>query len=134
MAPGAANEIPLGNGELVLVVDDNEQVREVTMKRLETLGYVVAGANTGPEAIEQIKSNEAIALVLSDIVMPGGMSGYEVGHAASKLRPGIRVLLTSGYDGSAPSDAAGTSETFNVLEKPYSRAALANAVAKALAG
>ena len=50
------SEVPLGDGELVLVVEDNEQVREVTLKRIKSLGYAVAEARTGPEAIERLQS------------------------------------------------------------------------------
>ena len=124
---------PLGNGELVLVVDDNEQVREVLLKRLESLGYAVIEASNGPEAVEHLRSEEAIALVLSDIAMPGGMTGFEVAHTARKLRPSIKVLLTSGYGGDAPREEFAAPGSFEVLEKPYSRTELAQAVRNALA-
>ena len=71
-------ETPLGDGELILLVEDNDRVREATVNRLETLGYAVLDARTGPEAIRLLQSGEPIALVFSDIVMPGGMTGYDV--------------------------------------------------------
>ena len=66
--------------------------------------------------------------------MPGGMSGYEVADAVRKLNPDIRVLLTSGYGGDAWEETPGTLGDLTVLYKPYSRAELAQAIAKALAG
>ena len=127
-------DMPLGNGELVLVVDDDDEVREVTLKRLESLGYAVIDAGNGPEAVERCRLDAPIALALIDIVMPGGMSGYEVADAVRKLNPDIRVLLTSGYGGDAWEEAPGTPGDLAVLYKPYSRAELAQAIAKALAG
>ena len=127
-------DMPLGNGELVLVVNDDDEVREVTLKRLESLGYAVIDAGNGPEAVERCRLDAPIALALIDIVMPGGMSGYEVADAVRKLNPDIRVLLTSGYGGDAWEEAPGTPGDLAVLYKPYSRAELAQAIAKALAG
>src|SRR6476660_9243926 len=78
MTSAAATEkVPQGNGEIVLVVDDNDQVREVTLKRVESLGYAVLEAKDGPSALRLIESGENVALMLTDIVMPGGMSGYD---------------------------------------------------------
>jgi len=131
LAPSTDEPIPLGDGELVLVVDDDDEVREVTLKRLESLGYAVIEAASGPKAIERCAA-EPVALALIDIVMPGGLSGYEVAEAVRKLSPGIKVLLTTGYDGVAREPEP--TENFKVLEKPYTRAELAQAVAEALAG
>jgi two-component system CheB/CheR fusion protein len=131
----SANEpgIPLGNGELVLVVDDDDEVREVTLRRLEALGYAVIEAASGPKAIERC-AGERVALALIDIVMPGGLSGYEVAENLRKLNPGIKVLLTTGYDGAGRKSKPEAIENFKVLEKPYTRAELAQAIAEALAG
>ncbi len=129
--PVRKEDLPLGNGELILVVDDNEAVREVTLARLESLGYAVVAAGNGPEAIECLKSEETIALVVSDIVMPGGMSGYDVAQQALDLCPSIKIILTTGYDGSTEPDRHEPGRKFSVLEKPYTRAELARAVFKA---
>jgi two-component system CheB/CheR fusion protein len=133
--PASADElgIPMGDGELVLVVDDDDEVREVTLKRLESLGYAVIEAASGPKAIERC-AGEPVALALIDIVMPGGLSGYEVADNLRKLNPGIKVLLTTGYDGAGRKSEPEATENFKVLEKPYTRAELARAVAEALAG
>ena len=87
----------MGDGELILLVEDNDKVREATANRLESLGYAVLEAKTGPEAITLLESGEPIALVFSDIVMPGGMTGYDVAEWVRSMKPDLKVLLTSGY-------------------------------------
>jgi CheY-like chemotaxis protein len=133
LAPAAESGMPLGDGELVLVVDDDDEVREVTLRRLESLGYAVIEAANGLKAIESC-AREPVALALIDIVMPGGLSGYEVAEHLRKLNPGTKVLLTTGYDGAGRKNEPEATETFKVLEKPYTRSELAQAVAEALTG
>jgi CheY-like chemotaxis protein len=123
----------LGDGELVLLVEDNDKVREATANRLESLGYAVREAKTGPEAIMLLKSGEPIALAFSDIVMPGGMTGYDVAEWVRSMKPDLKVLLTSGYSEMpiAPSEAV---RKIRVLGKPYTREQLARALREALDG
>src|SRR5438270_197518 len=80
-----------------LVVEDNEDVLRATVDVLRALNYKVFVASTGPEALEVIRRGETVDLLLSDIVMPAGMTGIELAHEARQLRPSVRVLLTSGY-------------------------------------
>ena len=128
------SEVPLGNGELVLVVEDNEDVCEVTLKRVESLGYAVAEARTGLEALQRLQSKGSIHLVLSDIVMPGGMSGYDVARWLASNKPETKVILCSGYnDGDRRSDKRGPIRDITVLGKPYTREQLAAALRNALA-
>jgi two-component system CheB/CheR fusion protein len=126
------SQIPLGGGELVLVVEDDEQVREVTAKRVESLGYAVIEASTGPEAIERLMSLEPVRLVLSDVVMPGGMTGYDVARWVAANKPGVKVVMCSGYD-EGDRAAPGAIEGVAVLSKPYSRELLARTLSNALA-
>ena len=126
-----AEAVPLSeNSEVVLVVEDNPDVRELTMQRVEGLGYVVREAENGRAAVAILKSGEAIDIVLSDIVMAGGLSGYELGRWVQANRPGIPVLLTTGY---AAEEARPDAADFPILRKPYKRAELANALRDALA-
>ena len=107
-------------------------VREVTIKRLESLGYAVIEAKTGPEAIERLSSHEPIQLCLSDVVMPGGMTGYDVARWVAANKPGVKVIMCSGYnegDRGAGQGAHGVA----VLGKPYTRDQLAGALSNALA-
>ncbi len=126
-------ELPRGNGELVLVVEDNDEVREVTRKRIESLGYATAEARTGLEALQRLQSKGSIHLVLSDIVMPGGMSGYDVARWLASNKPVTKVILCSGYnEGDRLSHTRGSIRDITVLGKPYTREQLAAALKNAL--
>jgi signal transduction histidine kinase/FixJ family two-component response regulator len=129
----STNEVPFGDRELVLVVEDNGAVREATVSRLQSLGYDVLEARTGAEAIKLLEIGTPVALVFADIVMPGGMTGYDVAKWVRSRRPDLKVLLTSGY--ANPPDAANDGvREFKVLDKPYTREQLAQAVRKTLHG
>ena len=123
----------MGDGELILVVEDNDKVREATVRRLDSLGYAVVEAKTGPEAITLLQSGEPIALVFSDIVMPGGMTGYDVAQRVCSMKPDVKVLLTSGYS-DMPLAVSETARKVKVLGKPYTREQLACALREALVG
>jgi CheY-like chemotaxis protein len=90
--------IPEGS-ERILVVDDNEDLLEVTSAMLTTFGYRVICARNGAEAIQMLESGQQFDLLFSDVVMPNGMSGVELAREAKPLRKGIKILLTSGYAG-----------------------------------
>jgi CheY-like chemotaxis protein len=110
----------LGDGEVILVVEDNDIVRQATVNRLQSLGYDTLEAKTGPEAITLLESGAAIALVFSDILMPGGMSGYDLAEWVWSMRPGLKVLLTSAYS-DIPLAASKAVRAVRVVEKPYTR-------------
>jgi CheY-like chemotaxis protein len=129
----SSKEAPLGDGELVLVVEDNDKVREATVGGLESLGYAVLEAKTGPDAITLLESGEPIAVVFSDIVMPGGMTGYEVAERVRAMKPDLKVLLTSGYSDLGV-EVGKTARGIRILAKPYTRAQLACALREALDG
>jgi CheY-like chemotaxis protein len=116
----------------ILVVEDDERVRRLTVTRLKLIGYQVIEARSGAEAIEILDGSDPIDLVFTDIVMPGGLSGWDVAGRALEVRPGIKVLLTSGYaEDTAPTDDA-LSRSLKVLRKPYHQADLTAAVQEAL--
>jgi nitrogen-specific signal transduction histidine kinase/CheY-like chemotaxis protein len=120
------------NNETVLVVEDNPEVRETTLQRIEGLGYVVAEAPNGPEAVRILASNPGIALVFSDVVMPGGMSGYDLGLWVKEHAPDVKVVLASGF--AAELTDLAREGAFPVLRKPFNRAELARALSQALYG
>jgi two-component system CheB/CheR fusion protein len=132
-AKPSTQEAPLGDGELILVVEDNDKVRQATVSGLESLGYAVLEAKTGPDAIKLLESGEPIALVFSDIVMPGGMTGYDVAERVRSMSPDLKVLLASGYS-DLDVKVRKTARDLRTLEKPYSRAQLACALREALHG
>ena len=126
---------PKSSGEFVLLVEDNPEVRDVARKRLEGLGYKVLEAETGVAAVELLQGGgQEFDLVLSDVVMPGGMSGYDVARWVGANRPGTKVLLTSGYPGEVASSGEGDPTQIRLLRKPYSRAELAGALRDVLDG
>ena len=100
---------------LVLIVDDDEEVLQVTADILETLGYRVLKARTGPEAVEQLQRNSEISVLFTDIRMPD-IGGEGLAGIATTWRPDIRVGLTSGFG-----RPRGDSE---FLPKPYRAADL----------
>lgn len=112
----------------ILVVEDNPDVREVTIERLEQLGYAVVSSASGPGAVALLSGGMKVDLVFSDVMMAGGMSGHDVASWIEAHRPGLRVLLTSGFAGPAAARAEGP----RILSKPYSTAELAEAIAGAL--
>jgi PAS domain S-box-containing protein len=129
---GADSEVPGATSETVLVVEDNPGLRRLSLKRIELLGYRVIEADSGPAALGLIESGEPIDLVFTDIVMPGGMTGYEVARHARQRRPGIKILLTSGYEAEVAPAQDPTSDQFRILRKPYRQADLARALREVL--
>ncbi len=129
----AAADIPMSeNNEVVLVVEDNPEVRELTLERVEGLGYVAIEAEDGPAAVRILESGATVDLIFTDIVMSGGMSGYDLARWVRTHAPGVKVLLTTGY--AAEEAVVGSDPAYagRVLHKPYQRAALAHALRDAL--
>ncbi len=124
----------LASGELVLVVEDDARVRRLTLTRLRELGYRVLESANGREALAVFAENPAIDLVFSDLVMPGGMSGYDLLAELRKQQPRLKVLLTSGYAEELAHAERLQAQGVRVLRKPYRIADLANAIRKALNG
>lgn len=120
-------------GETVLVVEDNPDVRDVTVKRLDMLGYGIVTADSAPAAIALLQSGAHVDLVFSDVVMPGGMSGFDLVKWVRDNRPGMKVLLTSGFTGEiAKNGEREAARDLEILRKPYAIAELARAVREAL--
>jgi len=133
-----SDAVQRGN-ETVLVVEDNAAMRKVVVDQLKTLGYSVIEAGNAREALTAIINEPHIDLMFSDVVMPGPMDGIALRQAAMKVKPGLKVLLTSGFLRSA--DGASTdagerqfSPTESLLMKPYRKQDLAAAVRKTLDG
>jgi two-component system NtrC family sensor kinase len=112
----------------VLVVEDNPEVAEVATAYFQQLGYMVKQVAGAREALELIGNDPKIDLVFSDIVMPGGMNGLELGHAIRQRYPAMPVLLATGYSDSVREAVA---QGFIVLQKPFALAALEQALREA---
>ena len=110
---------------LVLLVEDEPEVRKVIRQQLTELGYPVLEAANGLEAAAMLEAVEDIALLVSDTVMPG-MGGRELATLARRLHPQLPILLITGY---ATGDAPATAPDIPTLRKPFERAALASAIA-----
>jgi two-component system cell cycle sensor histidine kinase/response regulator CckA len=118
---------------VILLVEDDALVRRYACDQLASLGYQVIEAASGPEAMKLLETRSDIALLFTDVVMPGGMSGRQLAEAARRLRPALRVLYTSGYSEDEISHGGRLDPDVHLLAKPYRRAELAQRVAEALA-
>ena len=127
--------VTAAGGELILVVEDDPKVLRLTVIRLEELGYQVIAATNGPKAMSILKQRLDIDLVLSDVVMPGGMTGFDVADQALALRPALKILLATGYaKGVEPTDAATAKAAHRILRKPYGMKELARTLRELLDG
>ena len=118
----------IGGDETILLVEDNPDVQSIATSMLEELGYTVRTADSATRALDVLKSDDRIALVLTDVVMPGPMDGMGLAQHLGKEHGDIKVLLTTGY-----SQAASDPHTpFAVLRKPYQLATMARAIRNAL--
>jgi two-component system, cell cycle sensor histidine kinase and response regulator CckA len=125
---------PLAKGErVILLVEDDDHVRALARTILRSLGYQVIEAQDGPQAIALWQAFEGtIHLLLTDMVMPGGLSGKDVAERFQADRPDSRVLYSSGYSVDLFDGDLNLREGFNYLPKPYFPAQLKEAVACAL--
>jgi len=107
---------------VVLVVDDDPEVRETLVNILEARGYTVIDAASGREALDILEHDETIQVLFTDVMMPG-ISGITLAKKAMEMRPELKVVLASAYmrDGGAP-------ETMPVLKKPFHTADLLDAI------
>lgn len=119
-----------GAGETILLVEDDPLVRTMAVELLQTLGYRVHNAADGSSALALLKSVGPIDLLLTDVRLPGGMSGPEIAEAATQWQPGIPILYMSGYTGD---DAPGANDLVEVvLAKPFRKEQIARRVREAL--
>jgi CheY-like chemotaxis protein len=102
------------------VVEDNEGLRHTTIRVLGDLGYRVIEAEDGPSALDILRTDGPIDLLFTDVVMPGGMSGFELASEARRLRPGIKILFASGFTETAAYTRSQTDGNgAPLLTKPY---------------
>lgn len=126
------SHLPRGKGELVLAVEDDDRVRRLTTTRLKDLGYRVIAASDGAEALKSLEAEPAVQLVFTDLVMPGGMSGYDLCQQVRARWPGVPVLLTSGYAEEVINSDRLAAENLRLLRKPYRQSRLARSLRQAM--
>jgi CheY-like chemotaxis protein len=115
----------LRGSEVVLLVEDDNLVREHAERLLKGLGYKVLVADRAAAAIPIIESGMPVDILFTDVVMPGGMGGKELADRASKLRPGLPILFTSGYTENAIVHHGRLDPGVHLIRKPYGRRELA---------
>ncbi len=119
--------LPTGN-ETILIVDDEKALRELAEELLQNLGYRVLTAENGQKALEVLTQEPDIDLLLSDVIMPGGINGYQLAERATTDYPELKVLLASGYTEKVSSKENYNHLNADLLAKPYSQAELAQKV------
>jgi CheY-like chemotaxis protein len=117
-------------GEAVLIVEDDKAVCEVAVGALSELGYQVTTAANAVQALDMLASGTSAGLVFTDVMMPGGMTGYDLAHKLQTIRPELKVLVTSAHAEQLTSDAVPHS-VVGFLHKPYRQDDLAVAIRRA---
>lgn len=121
-----------GNGETILVVEDEDGVRASVASQLVELGYRVVTVENGEKALKVLAGGKRFDLLFTDLVMPGGLNGRGLADEARMLDPALRVLYTSGYSESVITHQDRLDEGVDLLSKPYRRTQLAHAIRSAL--
>jgi PAS domain S-box-containing protein len=133
MAADAADRSRLNGGtESVLVVDDDDEVRETAVRLLQRLGYTVQAAADGPSALAILEGERDVDLVFTDTTMPGGLSGHGLAREIMERFPGLRVLRTSGHSTGRGCNEENLSPGIEWIPKPYRQSELAAKVRKVL--
>jgi signal transduction histidine kinase/CheY-like chemotaxis protein len=134
---GQLGTIPLrraSDGETVLLVEDDEQVLSMAVESLEELRYKVIVARNAADALGHLNGLERIDILFSDVIMPGGMNGSQLAEEAKRIRPELKILLTSGYVADLSEGQVIGHGDLPVLSKPYRRDELARSLRLVLGG
>ncbi|MCC6071670.1 CHASE domain-containing protein [Massilia sp. GCM10020059] len=123
----------VGGGETILVVEDDDEVRETAISQLQELGYTVLHAHDGQSAVTMLEGGVQVDLVFTDVVMPGPVSSTALAQRAKELLPGVRVLYTSGYTRNALTTGGRLDAGVQLLSKPYRREELARRIVEIFA-
>ena len=121
-------------GETILVVEDDVSVRTYSVDALRDLGYRTIEAPDGPSAVRLLETQTHVDLLFTDVVLPGGMSGAQVAARARELRPGLKVLFTTGYARNAIFHHGRLDKGVQLITKPFSFEELAAKVRDVLDG
>ncbi len=124
--------VPLGHGEKILVVEDEDEVRDLVVRMLEGLDYFVVDVANANQAREALQGSVRFDLLLSDIVLPGGISGPQFVSLLRKSHPGLKIIFMSGYAEEAPTESIHPGAADFILDKPFRRRTLAEALRSVL--
>jgi CheY-like chemotaxis protein len=129
-----ADVVQRGDGETVLVVDDEPSVRLLVHEVLEELGYRVLEAETGASGLHILESIGRVDLLITDVGLPGGMNGRQLADAALVTRPDLKVLFITGYAENAAIGDGCMKPGMHVLTKPFALETLGGRVKEIIAG
>ncbi len=124
--PPAARPLAAGTGETVLVVEDDPDIRKMVGHMVSKLGYETLVAGTGSEALTLLKDGASIDLLLTDVILAGGMNGAELAREAGRIVAGLKVVYMSGYAGDALAGRIEIGDEATLLRKPFHTAELAD--------
>ena len=124
----AAADIPTADGEKILLVEDDNEVRALAVEMLTGLGYDIAEANCAEAALDLLNQSASFDLLLTDVVLPGAMSGPDLATKVRHLRPDIKELFMTGYAEGAFSGQMELHGASRILQKPFRKAGLATIV------
>ena len=124
--------LPVASNETVLVVEDNENVLRITERQLRELGYTVLTAQNGNKALELLETEPDIDLMFTDVIMPGGMNGFQLADQARQRKPNLKILHTSGFAGPVVGGGSWAEPSHQLLTKPYRKSDLASKVRELL--
>jgi PAS domain S-box-containing protein len=130
--PGA-EQARRGEGETVLVVDDEESVRDLVTEVLEELGYTVLAAGTGASGLHILNSGRRVDVLVTDVGLPGGMNGRQLADAALVTRPDLKILFITGYAEHAVLGQGHLKSGMHILTKPFSLETLGQKVREIVA-
>ena len=117
-------DVPIQGGiEHILIAEDDDLVIKNLERQLLSLGYRVTAVMSGPDALKVLQSHNDIDLLLTDIIMPGGLNGRELADRARDTLPSLNVLFTSGYTDNAIVHHGRLDPGVELLSKPYTRLA-----------
>lgn len=125
---------PPGEGEVVLIIDDEPTIRMLVAELLGDSGYAVIEAADGPAGLKVLESNARIDLLISDVGLPGGMNGRQVADAARVVRPNLKVLFITGYAENAVIGQSRLEEGMFVMTKPFQMDLLAHRIREIIEG
>jgi PAS domain S-box-containing protein len=121
-----------GDGEKVLIIEDDQAVLNVAQQFFQALGYRTVSSATKASALERLRENDDTVLVFSDVILGANETGPQVCEALLAVKPSLRILLTSGYARANLQSQLSADESVELLRKPYTLEALAQAARRAL--
>jgi PAS domain S-box-containing protein len=123
-----AAEVPRGDGETVLIIDDEPTVRMLVAEVLSDLGYHALEAEDGASGLKVLNSDARIDLLVTDVGLPGGLNGRQVADAGRSVRPGLKVLFITGYAENAVLSHGHLDPGMHVMTKPFAMDAIATRI------